>query len=64
MRRVYAGLPSVRVEPLHFAPGDISGDRLLALMKVGETTREMFSAFPYTLLLTAPKRCPCTWSRS
>ncbi|KIP04589.1 hypothetical protein PHLGIDRAFT_189641 [Phlebiopsis gigantea 11061_1 CR5-6] len=36
MKKVYASLPNVRVEPLHFAPEDISGDRLLAMMKVEE----------------------------
>lgn len=36
MQRVYAGLPGVEVKPLHFAPEDISGDRLLAMMKVDE----------------------------
>lgn len=40
MRKVYAGLPTVRVEPLHFAAEDISGERLLAMMKVDENTRE------------------------
>ncbi|KIP08577.1 hypothetical protein PHLGIDRAFT_44166, partial [Phlebiopsis gigantea 11061_1 CR5-6] len=39
MRRVYAPLPSVRVEPLHFSPEDISGERLLAMMKVDENTQ-------------------------
>ena len=40
MRKVYAGLPAVRVEPLHFSPEDISGERLLAMMKVEENGRE------------------------
>lgn len=39
MRTVYQGLPGVQVEPLHFAPQDISGERLLAMMKVDENTR-------------------------
>ena len=39
MKKVYAGLPNVKVEPLHFAPEDISGDRLLAMMKVDENSR-------------------------
>jgi hypothetical protein len=39
MRAVYQGLPGVLVEPLHFAPGDISGERLLSMMKVDENTR-------------------------
>lgn len=47
MRRVYAGLPNVRVEPLHFAAEDISGPRLLAMMKVDSTEREsMIDAHP------------------
>ncbi len=40
MRKVYAGLPRVKVEPLHLAPEDISGERLLSMMKVDENTRE------------------------
>lgn len=40
MRKVYAGLPRVTVEPLLFAPDDISGERLLAMMKVDENTRK------------------------
>lgn len=36
MRRVYAGLPGVSVEPLHFAPGDINGSRLLSMMKLAD----------------------------
>jgi hypothetical protein len=39
MRMVYAGLPGVCVEPLHFASRDISGERLLSMMKVDESTR-------------------------
>jgi hypothetical protein len=39
MRMVYAGLPGVRVEPLHFSSRDISGERLLSMMKVDESTR-------------------------
>ncbi|EKM56169.1 uncharacterized protein PHACADRAFT_209653 [Phanerochaete carnosa HHB-10118-sp] len=39
MRRVYAGLPSVHVKPLHFSAADISGERLLAMMKVEENTQ-------------------------
>jgi hypothetical protein len=34
---MYAGLPGVRVEPLHFASWNISGERLLSMMKVDET---------------------------
>ena len=44
MKKVYAGLPNVKVEPLHFAPEDISGGRLLAMMKVDENTRQFISA--------------------
>lgn len=40
MRHVYAKLPGVRVEALRFASGDISGERLLAMMKVDENNRE------------------------
>ncbi|KZV75963.1 hypothetical protein PENSPDRAFT_680683 [Peniophora sp. CONT] len=36
MRRVYAGLPGVTVESLHFAPGDINGSRLLSMMKLAD----------------------------
>jgi hypothetical protein len=39
MQQVYAGLPGVRVKPLHFASGDISGERLLSMMKVDENAR-------------------------
>lgn len=42
MRKVYAGLPRVTVEPLLFAPDDISGERLLAMMKVDENTRKLY----------------------
>lgn len=41
MRTVYADLPGVKVEALRFAPGDISGERLLAMMKVDESDREL-----------------------
>jgi hypothetical protein len=40
MTRVYQGLPEVKVCPLHFAAEDISGERLLAMMKVDDGTRE------------------------
>jgi hypothetical protein len=40
MRQVYAGLPQVTVKPLHFSPDDISGARLLAMMKVDEHARK------------------------
>lgn len=52
MRRVYAGLPSVQVEPLLFSHEDISGERLLAMMKVDEDTREFqahLTLWPYEL---------------
>lgn len=49
MRRVYSGLPSVRVEPLHFSTEDISGERLLAMMKVDENTRQSTSHFVHAL---------------
>ncbi|KAI0344940.1 hypothetical protein BDW22DRAFT_1469295 [Trametopsis cervina] len=39
MKKVYAGLPNVRVEPLLFGPGDISGERLLSMMKVDESSQ-------------------------
>lgn len=34
MQEVYAELPNVSVEPLHFASSDISAERLLSMMKV------------------------------
>lgn len=40
MRRVYAGLPNVKVDPLLFAPQDISGERLLSMMKVDDNARK------------------------
>ncbi|EIM79532.1 uncharacterized protein STEHIDRAFT_163570 [Stereum hirsutum FP-91666 SS1] len=36
MKSVYANLPGVKVEALRFASGDISGERLLAMMKVDD----------------------------
>ncbi len=39
MKKVYAGLPNVKVEPLLFSPEDISGERLLSMMKVDENAR-------------------------
>ncbi|EIN14673.1 hypothetical protein PUNSTDRAFT_130298 [Punctularia strigosozonata HHB-11173 SS5] len=39
MRAVYAGLAAVDVQPLHFAPEDISGERLLAMMRVDTEQR-------------------------
>ncbi len=41
MRKVYAGLSDVRVEPLLFSPEDISGERLLAMMKVDDNGRKL-----------------------
>jgi hypothetical protein len=40
MKQVYARLPNVTVAPLYFAPEDISGDRLLAMMKVDVGSRK------------------------
>ena len=42
MREVYAGLPSVKVEPLLFAPHEISGERLQTMMRVGDSTRKVY----------------------
>ncbi|KAF8651035.1 hypothetical protein AX16_004898 [Volvariella volvacea WC 439] len=36
MQEVYASLPNVEVKPLHFALADISGERLLSMMKVDD----------------------------
>ena len=58
MRRVYAGLPSVCVEPLHFSAEDISGERLLAMMKVDENTRTHFSSSVHTTADTAHAEMP------
>ena len=44
MKRVYAKLPHVRVEPLLFSPEDISGERLLSMMKVDENARTSSAA--------------------
>ncbi|GJE88163.1 hypothetical protein PsYK624_042460 [Phanerochaete sordida] len=68
MKRVYAPLPSVHVEPLHFSTEDISGERLLAMMKVDESSqmplymeaimtilRSMESNFSYTAFRDALK---------
>ena len=53
MRKVYAELPSVRVEPLLFAPEDISGERLLSMMKVDGDTRQFSPSF---VLLHDPRK--------
>jgi hypothetical protein len=37
---VYSQFSNVTVAPLHFAPEDISGDRLLAMMKVDVDSRK------------------------
>jgi hypothetical protein len=51
MQEVYAGLPGVSVEPLHFASSDISADRLLAMMKANAGERASFaSSFIYIKL--------------
>ena len=34
MKRVYSALPNVQVLPLHIAEKDLTGDRLLAMMKI------------------------------
>ena len=44
MRAVYANLPGVEVKALRFASGDISGERLLAMMKVDENNRTHLSS--------------------
>jgi hypothetical protein len=41
MRRIYSVLPNVAVSPLYFAPEDINGDRLLAMMKVDTDSRKI-----------------------
>lgn len=56
MRQVYAGLPNVVVAPLHFAANDISGERLLAMMKVDVDQRERTSIYSFSLKLTASLR--------
>jgi hypothetical protein len=50
MRAVYAGLPGVRVEPLRFSSEDISGHRLLAMMKIDDSNRE-YLVWSFTLKL-------------
>ena len=40
MTKVYSGLPHVKVRPLLFSPYDLSGERLLSMMKVDEDDRE------------------------
>lgn len=50
MRKVYKGIPEVIVEPLHFAPKDISGERLLAMMKVDDSTHKPNSSWINYLL--------------
>ncbi|EIN14675.1 hypothetical protein PUNSTDRAFT_140908 [Punctularia strigosozonata HHB-11173 SS5] len=46
MRKVYAGLPGVDVQPLHFAAQDISAERLLCMMKVdGDTQMPLYMEF-------------------
>jgi hypothetical protein len=56
MRQVYAGLPNVRVAPLHFAPEDISGERLLAMMKVDTDSRKYLSLTEFGLRLKSMLR--------
>lgn len=43
MRAVYADLPGVKVEPLRFTSADISGERLLAMMKVDDSESKLFN---------------------
>lgn len=40
MRHVYSTLPNVKVEALHFSAKDITGERLLAMMKVDDSGRK------------------------
>lgn len=40
MRKVYSPFPNVKVEPLRFSSKEISGERLLSMMKVEDNTRE------------------------
>lgn len=67
MKAVYANLPGVRVEALRFAPRDISGERLLAMMKVDENNREFIFLFPHSYSYTILtryflQRCRYIWS--
>ncbi|EKM51770.1 uncharacterized protein PHACADRAFT_150450 [Phanerochaete carnosa HHB-10118-sp] len=39
MRKVYSGLLNVQVEPLHFSPENISGERLLTMMRLNENSQ-------------------------
>lgn len=39
MKEVYSDLPGVNVQPLRLASQDISGERLLSIMRVDENTR-------------------------
>lgn len=43
MTEVYAHLSHVEVKPLHFSAKDLSGERLLAMMKVDDNERMPFS---------------------
>jgi hypothetical protein len=51
MRRVYAELRDVRVAPLNFSPQDITGARLIAMLRMGENARAYalwhMAHFPY-----------------
>lgn len=44
MRAVYADLPGVKVEPLRFTSADISGERLLAMMKVDDSESKLLNS--------------------
>lgn len=48
MREVYSDLPGVDVHPLRLASQDISGERLLSIMRVDENTRTPFLSTPLT----------------
>ena len=48
MQQVYASLPNVKVEPLHFSAKDISGERLLAMMNVDDNGRKRIVYRYYT----------------
>lgn len=56
MKSVYANLPGVKVEALRFASRDISGERLLAMMKVDDRDRE----FSIDLVCCSLIECFCS----
>jgi hypothetical protein len=63
MRRIYSVLPNVTVAPLHFAPEDISGDRLLAMMKVDTDSRAYIPRMSVVVMHSDffLQRCRFTW---